>query len=576
MKRFYFKPLCWLIIACIMLTSLPSVDVSAAKATDYSEFFGYTQMKTDTQRDAYVRMAEAIVNMDANGVTFKAGTITPEKISEIAMLLPYDLPQAFYFRGPHYLNRYSNGDIQFIPVFLLNADGNFAETEEEIKEVARQKAALDAKVKQIISNIPSSVDTDYEKSVYVYDLVVGMAEYVKTEHDQTAYGALVEGKCVCAGYAAAYMLLMRELGVKTWMVYGIANNGRETEAHAWNVSWINGDCVYTDPTWGDLDGITRYTYLNISGAEMAKDHYWNEQYESVLYECDHIGHKHETQSVKVQAIELPANTKKTYKLGETYQIKCRVVPENADNKALTCASSDPSVATVSSTGLIAAVGEGTATITIRSVDGGALSTIDVVVKQPACEHQLALVKLVPATCKTKGVKAHYCCSGCGSLFLDKNGFLPVEEDRLEISMAPHSPGTHIFDDDAHWQVCVDCAELVGERSQHEFGGSSVCRICSYKRDEVIIKPVEPTNPKPPDETNPSEPTQTTEPDIPTLPSETEPHPLPTEATASSPTDGTGDEGAAGLNVGVPAALVAFVLLSFAVYFSRRKKSAQKS
>lgn len=54
------------------------------------------------------------------------------------------------------------------------------------------------------------------------------------------------------------------------------------------------------------------------------------------------------------------------KVGETYQLSVKVTPENAENKNVTYSSSDTSVATVSSAGLITAVKAGTATIKATS------------------------------------------------------------------------------------------------------------------------------------------------------------------------------------------------------------------
>ena len=54
----------------------------------------------------------------------------------------------------------------------------------------------------------------------------------------------------------------------------------------------------------------------------------------------------------------------------TTQLTANVVPANATNKAVTWSSSNTSVATVSSYGLVTGIGEGTATITVTTSDGG--------------------------------------------------------------------------------------------------------------------------------------------------------------------------------------------------------------
>lgn len=63
----------------------------------------------------------------------------------------------------------------------------------------------------------------------------------------------------------------------------------------------------------------------------------------------------------------------------TVQLTANVQPPDAENPAVTWSSSTVSVASVSSTGLVTAVANGTATITVRTVEGGftATSTINV-------------------------------------------------------------------------------------------------------------------------------------------------------------------------------------------------------
>ena len=54
---------------------------------------------------------------------------------------------------------------------------------------------------------------------------------------------------------------------------------------------------------------------------------------------------------------------------ETVQLTATVSPSDASNKAVTWSSSNTGVATVSETGLVRGVSEGTATITVTTADG---------------------------------------------------------------------------------------------------------------------------------------------------------------------------------------------------------------
>ena len=65
---------------------------------------------------------------------------------------------------------------------------------------------------------------------------------------------------------------------------------------------------------------------------------------------------------------------------ETLQLDALIAPTNATNKNITWSSSDTSVATVSSTGLVTAVKAGDATITVTTQDGGFTATCDITVE----------------------------------------------------------------------------------------------------------------------------------------------------------------------------------------------------
>ena len=75
-------------------------------------------------------------------------------------------------------------------------------------------------------------------------------------------------------------------------------------------------------------------------------------------------------TVKQPVIGITLN-KKSIKLknGETYTLKAKVAPGNANNKAIAWKSSNKKIATVSSKGVVKAIGTGTVTITATAKDG---------------------------------------------------------------------------------------------------------------------------------------------------------------------------------------------------------------
>lgn len=89
--------------------------------------------------------------------------------------------------------------------------------------------------------------------------------------------------------------------------------------------------------------------------------------------------------VYVDAIEIPDDQKtKTLDIGESFVIDAKVIPSNATNKNLVYSSNAARyVASVDKNGKVTARGQGTATITVASEDGKAVTTLDVIVKEPA-------------------------------------------------------------------------------------------------------------------------------------------------------------------------------------------------
>ena len=99
----------------------------------------------------------------------------------------------------------------------------------------------------------------------------------------TAYGCLVNGRCVCAGYAAAYKVLLDRLGIPCVYVVGWGDRFRSDVGHAWNRVVIGGRSYYVDVTWDEFeiyddDGNQKYPeiaqrdYFNITTAELERTH----------------------------------------------------------------------------------------------------------------------------------------------------------------------------------------------------------------------------------------------------------------------------------------------------------------
>lgn len=110
-----------------------------------------------------------------------------------------------------------------------------------------EELKLTKEVYSLINKLNLRSLTRFQQIYSIYKYLTDNVKYVKIDgYDQTAYGALVNKKCVCAGYASAFLRLCRELGIECYYVAGTNSSGA---GHAWNVVNFNGKYYYCDATW---------------------------------------------------------------------------------------------------------------------------------------------------------------------------------------------------------------------------------------------------------------------------------------------------------------------------------------
>lgn len=95
------------------------------------------------------------------------------------------------------------------------------------------------------------------------------------------------------------------------------------------------------------------------------------------YTCD-CKHGDDPVTVPVTGVTI-TNCVNSIKVGSTGTIIWKVSPDNATDKSVSFTSSNTSVATVSSTGVVTAIAAGTATITVKTTDGNYTATCNVTV-----------------------------------------------------------------------------------------------------------------------------------------------------------------------------------------------------
>lgn len=202
-----------------------------------------------------------------------------DELRKAYALFKSDYPECFWIGTNYSYAHLENSEV------IVAIEPHYAFSGDELSQArSAMREATDA----ILEDMPT--DSDYAKALYLHDALAENTEYKMIGEHQTAYGALVSKKAVCAGYAAAYHLLLREAGISAWTVSGVSYDPSTNEevAHAWNVVWLDGECLYTDVTWDDQGDELYHAYFNLSLDEIDDDHTVNESL-FALPDCNHYG-----------------------------------------------------------------------------------------------------------------------------------------------------------------------------------------------------------------------------------------------------------------------------------------------
>lgn len=114
--------------------------------------------------------------------------------------------------------------------------------------------------------------TDFETVKLFHDYIITNCSYdMDGDNYSNAYGALIEGKAVCEGYARAFKYLCDKVDIPCELVIG------QTDIeHMWNLvqiegKWYNIDVTWDDPKNKDGDYIS-YSYFNLTDEQISIDH----------------------------------------------------------------------------------------------------------------------------------------------------------------------------------------------------------------------------------------------------------------------------------------------------------------
>lgn len=246
------------------LTNSMIGDAVIVESVSYDKY-AYQQLDEEGKQ-TYDQIYDCIISFN-NRITLS--TKNKDVLANAYEAVMADYGNLFWVNGYQY-NTYTNND----EVIGLEFEPKYSMTEEQ-KDVYQAK--IDAVVTDWLSGISQSA-SDYDKALYVFETLIKNVDYDKDSiENQNILSVFIYKSTVCQGYADAAWYLLEQLGIKSTIITGTANN----ESHAWNLVYLDDAYYYMDVTWGnskyldsnnDTSGRINYAYFAMTTEEISQNH----------------------------------------------------------------------------------------------------------------------------------------------------------------------------------------------------------------------------------------------------------------------------------------------------------------
>lgn len=186
-----------------------------------------------------------------------------------------------------------------------------------------------------------------------------------------------------------------------------------------------------------------------------------------------------------EALSISLNLTEVHLKGEgsRVQIETQITPFAVGLRMPVYTSDNESVAVVSSSGMVTAVGPGTATVTVTSYDGKVSAQCAVTVEEgDAHIHSLRLIGASDPTCLLDGNDPYYLCTSCFRRFADDaavqeladvTGYARPATGHINLFWYPKN------NSNSHYQVCACGAFIPQTTSPHkDLDEDGLCDVCN--------------------------------------------------------------------------------------------------
>lgn len=121
-------------------------------------------------------------------------------------------------------------------------------------EVRQMRDEIEAQGKKIVRDLGLGGKSDYEIVAAIDQYLCDTVYYPDAPYitnDFNPYGAMLEGRAVCEGYARSVKILCELCNVDCYFVTGYCDNDPVNGGHAWNLVNVDSKWYQLDTTWND-------------------------------------------------------------------------------------------------------------------------------------------------------------------------------------------------------------------------------------------------------------------------------------------------------------------------------------
>lgn len=297
MRRFFVIFIIFLIIFGVIfaLFNIPFFKDKIEKLSDnifygeieqYSENFQINELKIKNQsyyynklseenKKIYTSIANAVKNLDNNFVlkdyTIIDNETTMKDVETTMQAFFADHPEVFYVENEYIVTNKKTILKSYIEVSLNYSVNSKYDLNMKVQEI---KVNMQEYLKRVEGKI------SFEAELEIHDMLGENIEYDEYEdlndiskESHTIYGAFVEKRAVCDGFAKALQILLDQKDIESIIVFG----NLESEAHAWNMvklddGWYHVDLTSNKSIKEEKVPYVLHTYFNLTNEQIQATH----------------------------------------------------------------------------------------------------------------------------------------------------------------------------------------------------------------------------------------------------------------------------------------------------------------